>query len=119
MTSLPVESYVPRISSQGYGHDLQPTERRRRLERFEAADGHVREPPRKTHPVGGPRFSVGVAWLNLAEIVGKHVLAGPASRASELEVINVGEVSRKADARVDEDDMQEPRLMGIQLCVNF
>jgi len=68
---------------------------------------------------GGPRFSVGVAWLNLAEIVGKHVLAGPASRASELEVINVGEVSRKADARVDEDDMQEPRLMGIQLCVNF
>ena len=55
----------------------------------------------------------------MAEIVGKHVLAGPASRASELEVINVGEVSRKADARVDEDDMQEPRLMGIQLCVNF
>ena len=68
---------------------------------------------------GAPKFSVGVAWLNLAEIVGKHVLAGPASRASELEVINVGEVSRKADARVDEDDMQEPRLMGIQLCVNF
>ena len=66
-----------------------------------------------------PRFSVGVAWLNLAEIIGKHVLAGPASRASELEVINVGEVSRKADARVDEDDMQESSLMGIQLCVNF
>ena len=74
---------------------------------------------RRTLEGGAPRFSVGVAWLNLAEIVGKHVLAGPASRASELEVINVGEVSRKADARVDEDDMQEPWLMGIQLCVNF